>query len=133
MRPCGLQVCCWLYRLQQGGLRSILAGIGKVRWQQGLSGLVHYGWLSQSISYSGVACLSSPACCQPLLLLTYCADFPVDGIILQACRLPQSLHTPAGGSGRPHPAAAAPTEPWHGAPVPPARVAGDRPAQRCSA
>ena len=37
--PSGLQVCSWLYGLQQGGLHSILAGIGKVRWQQGLGGL----------------------------------------------------------------------------------------------
>ena len=49
MSPSGLQVCSWLYRLQQGGLHSILAGIGKVRWQQGLGGL-KCSLLSQSIS-----------------------------------------------------------------------------------
>ena len=50
MSPSGLQVCSWLYNLQQGGLHSILAGIGKVRWQQGLSGLRQPGQLSQSSS-----------------------------------------------------------------------------------
>ena len=54
MSPFGLQVCSWLYRLQQGGLHSILAGIGKVRWQQALSGLRQFALLSQSISQSGV-------------------------------------------------------------------------------